>query len=180
METVTFLACENISLRVAWSNFKGRNHKGEPKVNKSVKFLKGVVVLYPEKDEEDIAMLLAHKGNVANGGKSFRRQSPEIDALEDVSQGLTFAMMPDDGLQESDIEGLKYLTSVKPSMPPKVVEKATAIATSIHKRFRFAGVPVPNGNITSKRLRARIIEMLETLEERSIWVYDDTTGKKPS
>jgi len=176
-QQVTYLATSN-SLRVAWPYFKNRSLEGRPMVNKSVKFKEGFVILDSADDKDTIDMLDKHRGNILNGGRSFRKQTAEIDALRDVQNGTTFAAVPEDGILESDIEGLTYLAQVKPSMPPPVVKKAKDLATSLHKRFRFAGVPVPNGDISPKRLRARIIEMLETLEERGIWEYDDTKGKE--
>ena len=176
-QQVTYLA-SNSNLRIAWPYAVRRNTDGKHMVNRSVKFKEGLLRLDSDEDEKTVEMLDNHKGNRLNGGTSFRKQSKEIDALAEVQKGNTFAAMPEDGIQESDTVALVRLASLKASMPPNTHKKTAEIASTVFDRFSLAGLPSPEVGLPYPRLRARIIEMLATLEERGIWSYGDTEGKE--
>jgi len=178
-QQVTYLA-DNERAYIPWPFYQQRNQEGKVMVNKAVKFKDGMIKFDSEKDADVIKMLDNHVGNKANGGKTFKKQSLEVDALVEVNNGNTFAAMPEDGLQQSDIEALEYLAKLKASIPPNIIKKVVALAEGVHSRFSLAGVPVPADSIGAARLRARVIEMLGTLEERGIWSYGDTKGQKHS
>ncbi len=172
-QQVTYLA-DNEKAYIPWPFYQQRNMEGRAMVNKAVKFKNGMIRFDSVKDAKTIAMLDDHIGNKANGGKTFKKQSLEVDALVEVRDGNTFAAMPENGIQPSDSEALEYLAKLKASIPPTIIDKVVTLAEGVHVRFHMAGVPIPDSKIGPVRLRARVIEMLGTLEERGIWSYGDT------
>lgn len=155
----------------------GRSFEGKPEMKPPISFIDGWIKLDDKKDKEIIDILDSHPGNVRNGGKSFKKMKSDIMALRALEQGKTFASMPDDGLIDSDIVALEYLNKLPASLPPNTMKKAVPMAVAIHTRFGLVGVPIPTADITQKRLRARIVEIVETIKEQGIW-NDDTDGQE--
>ena len=147
--------------------------KMNPMISGEVKFIDGELVLDSVEDAELIELLSKHKGNIANGGKSFKIQGSNRLALKAVSEGAIYAEAPEDGIQEADIEALKYLSTTGSCLPPNAYAKVLREAKPIYERFKFANLPAPNDKLSQKGLHARVVIMLETLSEREIWKYDD-------
>ncbi len=171
---------QHASLSLSFKMIK-KSHEGKPIVNKRQKFKNGQLILDSITDRPIIELVESHKGNIANGGTSFKRQTSDVVAMMTINAGEVYAEEPLDGIQEADIAALEYMSKAPNAMPPNTFKKAYGDTVTVYDRFNFAGIPRPKENIKPKRLKARIVEMLETLEERNIWsVDDDIEGEESS
>jgi hypothetical protein len=160
----------NLSVPRPWDG--KRNFEGKAEVKGPIPFIDGWLTLDSEKDQDDIGFLDSHTGNKANGGTSFRKMSNEVMGLKAIEEGNTFASPPEDGVPDVDLETFKYLSELPASLPPNTFNKALKLAIDIYERYSMVGVPKPNDKFSQKRLRACIVEMIATLEDRGIWDDD--------
>jgi hypothetical protein len=148
----------------------GKDDNGRPQVRRPIVFKKARCVLDDERDVDlpAIERLREAKGNKANGGTSFweLRQS-DISAVM-ANEGKTYAKVPENGVQESDIAAFNYLRKLPNALPPAAKNKAFEIANTLYDRFLVAGVPRPDKEHKPKRLKACITLILDTLEDRGI------------
>ena len=154
-----------------------KDHMGRIEMLGAINFVDGWLKVDDKKDKEVISILENHKGNMVNGGNSFKRMKADILSLKAIEGGNTFACLPDDGLSESDPETFKYLSGLPASLPPNTFNKAMKLAVDIYERYSMVGFPKPSDKFTQKRLKACIVEMIATLEDRGIW-NDDIHGEE--
>lgn len=165
----------NCTVQRTWDR-KSRNFEGKPEMLSPIPFVDGWCKLDDQKDADVIEDLDGHKGNIANGGSSFKKMKSDILGLKAIEDGRTYACSPDEGISDSDKETFKYLSELPASLPPNTFNKALNLAVDIYERYGVVGVPKPSSSFKQKRLRACIVEIIATIEEQGIW-HDDIHGE---
>lgn len=175
------LSSPELSLAVPYNHDKKPlDHKMQKMVNRNIRFNNFFKRYDSEKDAEYIEIMDNHKGNAKNGGTSFRKVEVNLGATIAEAEGKTFAIMPEDGIQKDDIDKLLYLSKLKSNMPPNSKSKAVKIIQDVHERFNIIGIPKVDKDMKPKRIHARSVDILETLEERGIWKDGNTEGEGSS
>jgi len=158
-------------------SYVGLSFKGEPQMKPPITFKDGFAKFDDEKDADVIEILEKHLGNESNGGNSFRKVKSDVLSMLAVQEGKTYAETPAGGLEESDKENLQYLHALPAAMPPNTKNLAFEKAINVYERFKVVGVPRPVLEHTQKRLRARITDIVATIEEQGIW-NDNSNGQE--
>ena len=169
-----------LSIQVPYDHEKGqKNNKNEYMVPRNINFMDFRCKLDSKipKDAYTITVLDAHSGNIKNGGESFERQSIETSALMNIHDGKTYAYMPEGyELTEEDLENFKYLSEINPNMPPNTIKKVSRMVQEIYEKFSVAGIARIDNDTKSKIVYARVIDLLDTLEENGV-LNGDTEGE---
>ena len=170
-------------LAVGFDDIVGYNDRNQPMIRKNVYFKDGTLVLDLDKEENKIIekLLDNHPLNIKNNGTTstgFRKQN--VDDMERAAALVNqevYCCEPEDGVQSSDKDAIEYLVRIQKNMPKTAIKNTVEKARHIHERFNFAGVAKPKETNSIRVIKARVVEMLDALEQQKIWTPDDDNSE---
>ena len=119
-------------------------------------------------DKEIDKILQVHSGNMANGGRMFRAQSLEEEAMISKVEKGTFAKIPDEGLNEKEKRQLNLLVKVSENVKGFAKADILKALNTVQKALSVVGLPKYSDKSTAKSLGATATVMLDILEENNI------------
>lgn len=150
----------------------GKNAKGDPAPYRNTFFSEGMLAVNPEEQSGLLERIRNHTGL----GADFWEESPEDTKASGAFFGDPTAVDPEGGLTEDDNLDLSMLGRCSVQIPPSSGTKALDALKRVMDRFNVQGIAKPTDDLSLKRLRARIIEVLGVLEDEGLWSIDDGRG----
>ena len=129
-------------------------------------------------DNEDlIACLREHSGNVKNGGDAFFEEAQaDIESMA-VAQGFATARVPEGGVTDKDVELVRKLYGFSKRITPNAQDSAMQEFAKVIERFGIRGVTIPPREKGIRQLKARMIIALGALEDAGIFTDDPGSPK---
>jgi len=167
MESVTFRSdISKLMLSFPAERFGvGVNAEGEKAAYPSIHFNMG---MYQTESEKLAGMLREHIGNKKQGGDDFWEEDKVTSAMSKMRQGDVVVAYNDLELTEDDKETIAYLERAAEKLAPAQVKNVCEKVELLQNRFKILGLPKPTPDMKIRRIKSRVIECLDALEEAGV------------